>query len=81
MPKGETAKSSVIFLRGRRYSSIAAISFDGVLCHRTVVGSMDSQIFNDFLVQDVVRGAWRERLRGMPVQAAAAAAVCLSRLG
>lgn len=62
--QGENATSSVIFIRGKRYTTIAAISYDGVLSHRTVEGGATTDIFMDYFVYDVVSC----RAAGLPMQ-------------
>lgn len=52
--KGDLAKCDTIFVRGKRFTTIAAISFGGVLCHRTVEGGATMEIFEDFFLNDVV---------------------------
>ena len=42
-------------MRGHRYSTVAAITTDGVMTHRTVEGSFDAEMFLDFIMRQVVR--------------------------
>jgi hypothetical protein len=42
------------FTRGEQYSILAAISVDGYVATRIVVGSVNSHEFFDFVVSDVV---------------------------
>lgn len=53
-PRGERANSSTDFVRGERYSIVAAISVDGYVATRVVPGSVDGDEFFDFIVQEVV---------------------------
>ena len=53
-PSGIRAPGSVQFVRGERYSLIAAMSVDGYVSTRVVEGSVDTAEFFDFIVGDVV---------------------------
>lgn len=53
--KGTSADTHARFNRGERYSILAAISVNGYVATRIVVGSVDSRKFFDFIVSDVVR--------------------------
>jgi len=53
--KGASADMHAGFNRGERYSILAAISVNGYIATRILVGSVDSQEFFDFIVSDVVR--------------------------
>ena len=53
--KGTSADMYAGFNRGERYSILAAISVNGYVATRILVGSVDSQEFFDFIVADVVR--------------------------
>ena len=53
--KGTSADVRAGFNRGERYSILAAISVNGYVATRIVIGSVDSQEFFDFIVSDVVR--------------------------
>jgi hypothetical protein len=48
------SKGECTFVRGKRYSTIAAMSEEGLLASRTVVGSATAVIFLEFLVTQVV---------------------------
>lgn len=52
-PKGQRATIDADFVRGDRYSIVAAISVDGYVGTRIVSGSLDSAEFFDFIVEDV----------------------------
>jgi hypothetical protein len=43
------------FMRGERYSMVAALSLDGYDSVHVVLGSVDGEEFLDFIVNDVVR--------------------------
>ena len=53
-PSGMRAPCSARFVRGERYSLIAAMSVDGYVSTRVVGGSVDTAEFFDFIVGDVV---------------------------
>jgi transposase len=53
-PSGMRAPSHTQFVRGERYSLIAAMSVDGYISTRVVGGSVDTAEFFDFIVGDVV---------------------------
>jgi hypothetical protein len=42
------------FIRGVRYTLVAAMGMDGYIAQRVVEGSLDSFDFFDFIVEDVV---------------------------
>ncbi len=42
------------FIRGIRYSIVAAISLDGYIATRVVEGSVDGLEFLDFIIEEVV---------------------------
>jgi hypothetical protein len=52
---GNRATISANFVRGERYSMVAALSLDGYEAVRVVPGSVDGEEFLDFIVNDVVR--------------------------
>src|SRR6266550_3456601 len=52
--RGDCAIIDANFVRGERYSIVAAISIDGYEAFRVVSGSVDSLEFFDFIVEDVV---------------------------
>ncbi|KZP21878.1 hypothetical protein FIBSPDRAFT_687136, partial [Athelia psychrophila] len=52
-PKGQRATIDADFVRGDRYSIVAAISVDGYVGTRIVSGSLDSAEFFDFIVEDL----------------------------
>ena len=52
--KGTPAGVHTTFTRGERYSILAAISVDGYVSTRIVIGSVDSHEFFDFIVSEVV---------------------------
>jgi len=54
-PSGMRAPSSAKFVRGERYSLLAAMSVDGYVSTRVVEGSVDTAEFFDFIVGEVVR--------------------------
>ena len=58
-PSGMPAPASAQFVRGERYSLLAAMSVDGYVSTRVVEGSVDTAEFFDFLVGDVVRTLFR----------------------
>ena len=49
------SKSKVIFARGLRFSTVAAMGTSGILATKTFTGACDSQTFIDFIVEEVVR--------------------------
>jgi hypothetical protein len=53
-PIGMPAEYEDVFIRGIRYTLVAAMSIDGYIAQRVVVGSLDSFDFFDFIVEDVV---------------------------
>jgi transposase len=53
-PAGRRATIHANFVRGDRYSMVAALSLDGYEAVRIVPGSVDSTKFLDFIVQDLV---------------------------
>ena len=54
-PFGNQATIDADFVRGERYSIVAAITVDGYIGTRIVPGSVDGDEFFDFIVEDVVR--------------------------
>jgi transposase len=52
---GSRATISANFVRGERYSMVAALSLDGYEAVRVVPGSVDGEEFLDYIVNDVVR--------------------------
>ena len=52
--KGASADIRAGFNRGECYSILAAISVNGYVATRIIVGSVDSQEFFDFIIADVV---------------------------
>jgi transposase len=53
-PIGYPADFEDVFIRGVRYTLVAAMSMDGYIAQRVVEGSLDSFDFFDFIVDDVV---------------------------
>lgn len=53
--KGTPAQAQTTFTRGERYSILAAISVNGYVATRIVVGSVDSHEFFNFILSEVVR--------------------------
>jgi transposase len=53
-PSGVRAAGSTQFVRGERYSLIAAMSVDGYISTRVVEGSVNAAEFFDFIVGEVV---------------------------
>lgn len=51
---GTRAVQSANFVRGERYSLVAALSVDGYVAARVVPGSLDGEEFLDFMLNDVV---------------------------
>jgi hypothetical protein len=51
---GRRATINANFVRGERYSLVAALSLDGYEAVRVVPGSVDGEEFMDFIVNDVV---------------------------
>ena len=54
-PNGQRATIRANFVRGDRYSMVAALSLDGYEALRVVPGSVDGEEFLDFIIHDVVR--------------------------
>ena len=52
---GQRANVSAPFVRGERFSIVAALTVDGYITQRVVPGSLDGEEFFDFITQDVVR--------------------------
>ena len=52
---GRRATINANFVRGERYSMVAALSLDGYEAVRAIPGSVDGEEFLDFVVNDVVR--------------------------
>ena len=57
-PIGQDAILTAPFVRGDRYSLVAAMSKTGYLAYRVVPGSLDSYEFFDFIVEEVVSAFW-----------------------
>ena len=53
-PCGNQATIDADFVRGERFSIVAAITVDGYIGTRVVPGSVDGDEFVDFIVEDVV---------------------------
>ena len=53
-PSGMRALSNAQFVRGDRYTLLAAMSLDGYISTRVVEGAVDTAEFFDFIVGDVV---------------------------
>lgn len=53
-PAGQRAELKDVFVRGDRYSLLAAMTIDGYLATRVVPGSFDSLEFYDFIQEEVV---------------------------
>jgi hypothetical protein len=53
-PVGQRAEYTTDFIRGDRYTLTAAMSTQGYIATRIVLGSMDAFDFFDFIVEDVV---------------------------
>ncbi|KAK0435122.1 uncharacterized protein EV420DRAFT_1679925 [Desarmillaria tabescens] len=53
-PIGQEADLGDVFVRGERYSLIAAMSIDGYIATRVQPGSFDSFGFFDFIIEDVL---------------------------
>ncbi|KAJ7778932.1 hypothetical protein B0H16DRAFT_1265227, partial [Mycena metata] len=53
-PIGIPADFEDVFIRGLRYSLVAAMSLDGYIAQRVFEGSLDSFDFFDFITEDVV---------------------------
>lgn len=53
--RGERADFIDNFVRGERYSLLAAITTNGYVACRAVLGSFDSVEFFDFVAEQVVR--------------------------
>ena len=53
-PQGQRAQAAVDFVRGDRFSIVAALSIGGYVATCVVPGSVDSDEFFDFIVHDVV---------------------------
>jgi transposase len=51
---GEAAHFSDVFVRGNRYSLVAAMSIEGYLAARVLEGSFDTESFFDFIIDDLV---------------------------
>jgi transposase len=54
-PMGQDATVEAPFIRGQRYSLVAAMSKSGYLTAQVIPGSLDAFAFFDFIVEDVVR--------------------------
>jgi hypothetical protein len=52
--RGNQATIDADFVRGERFSIVAAITVDGYIGTRVVPGSVDGDEFFDFIVEDVV---------------------------
>lgn len=53
-PQGQRAQAEVDFIRGDRFSIVAALHIGGYMATRIVPGSVNSDEFFDFIVHDVV---------------------------
>jgi transposase len=53
-PQGHRAVAEVDFIRGDRFSIVAALSIEGYIATRVVPGSVNTDEFFDFIVHDVV---------------------------
>lgn len=53
-PKGSRAEIEANFVRGERYSLVAALTVEGFIGSRVVSGSVNSDEFFDFIVHDIV---------------------------
>jgi hypothetical protein len=54
VPVGMPADFEDFFIRGVRYTLVAAMGMDGYIAQRVVEGSLDSFDFFDFIIEDVV---------------------------
>ena len=61
-PLGQRAEYVADFIRADRYTLTAAMSTQGYIAPRIVLGSMDAFEFFDFIVEDVVSGMLRVSL-------------------
>ncbi|KAJ3911647.1 hypothetical protein F5877DRAFT_11426, partial [Lentinula edodes] len=52
--KGQRAEINAPFVRGQRYSLVAAMSLEGYIAMRVVEGSLDSFEFFDFIIDEVL---------------------------
>ena len=52
--RGTDANISAPFVRGDRFSIVAALSIDGYVNQRVVEGSVDGGIFLEFIMEDIV---------------------------
>lgn len=50
---GERTRSKVIFLRGERWTTIAAMSTKGIIAHRTIKGAANTEEYISFFVEEV----------------------------
>lgn len=57
VPKGHCAIIDADFVRGDRYSLLAAISVDGFVGTNVLPGSVDGDEFFDFIVKEIVCGS------------------------
>ena len=65
VPKGELSKSVSIFVRGKHYTCIAAMSHKGIIARRTFEGPA-TEIFLEFFEEEVGRARlmeWQELRR------------------
>lgn len=53
--KGQRAEINAPFVRGQRYSLVAAMSLEGYIAMQVIEGSLDSFEFFDFIIDEVVR--------------------------
>lgn len=53
-PVGERAEKADVFVRGQRYSVVAAMATCGYIAAQAIPGSFDSHTFYEFIVEDVV---------------------------
>jgi transposase len=52
--KGQCTIQKITFARGERWSLLPALTIDGYITKRVVLGSIDTLEFNDFILEDVV---------------------------
>lgn len=50
----ERARKSVVFVRGKRYSVLPALSLDGIIALEVIEGSYTKDKFYDFIIDNVV---------------------------
>eukprot|EP00798_Chlamydomonas_sp_ICE-L_P031427 gene31427-6603_t len=54
VPKGQSSRSKNLYIGGKRYTTLAAMSIDGVLARKTFEGPATKEIFTSFFVYDVL---------------------------